>query len=231
MTPGSTDITVLVVDDDPVVTTALRAQVNQISGFKVVGIAHTGRSALAAAHRFAPRLILLDLHLPDLPGLEVAHRLRRPDQPPADVIVISGRKESAAVRAAMQRGALYYLIKPARTGVLEQTLRRYAASIAQLAANGGRVEQRQIDRIFRTLHLDPVVRPKSISVATERLVLGALTAAESDLSAHEAAEAVGISRATARRYLEYLTDRGEVEAELRYGLTGRPQHRYRIRVP
>jgi response regulator of citrate/malate metabolism len=42
------------------------------------------------------------------------------------------------------------------------------------------------------------------------------------------AEAVGFSRATARRYLEDLTDRGQIEASLRYGPTGRPQHRYQI---
>lgn len=225
---ASKEITLLIVDDDPVVTTALRAQVNRIAGFRVVAVAHTGREALAAARRFAPRLVLLDLHLPDMSGLDVAHQLRRPDFSPADVIVISGRRESAAVQAAMQRGALYYLIKPARTGTVEQTLLRYAAASAHLSAGGGMVEQRAIDRVFRSLHLDAVVRPKSIAAATERVVLDALATAGRDLSAHETAEAVGISRATARRYLEYLTDRGDVVASLRYGSSGRPQHRYRF---
>jgi response regulator of citrate/malate metabolism len=225
---ASKEITLLIVDDDPVVTTALRAQVNRISGFRVVAIAHTGREALAATRRFAPRLVLLDLHLPDIPGLDVAHQLRRPDYPPTDVIVVSGSRESTAVRAAMQRGALHYLIKPARTGTVEQTLLRYAAASAHLPAGGGMVEQRAIDRAFRSLHLDAVVRPTGISSATEQVVLEALAAAGRDLSAHETAEAVGISRATARRYLEYLADRGDVVASLRYGLSGRPQHRYRF---
>ncbi|PIM67952.1 two component system response regulator [Streptomyces sp. JV178] len=228
MAMASKEITLLIVDDDPVVTTTLRAQVNRISGFKVVAIAHTGREALAAARRFAPRLVLLDLHLPDISGLDVAHQLRRPDYAPTDVIVISGRRESAAVQAAMQRGALYYLIKPARTGTVEQTLLRYAAASEHLSAGEGMVEQRAIDRVFRSLHLDAVVRPKSISAATERVVLDALAAAGRDLSAHETAEAVGISRATARRYLEYLADRGDVVTSLRYGSSGRPQHRYRF---
>jgi response regulator of citrate/malate metabolism len=227
--PGAADITVLIVDDDPVVTAALHAQVNRVSGFKVVGIAHTGQVALAAAHRFAPRLVLLDLHLPDLPGLEVAHRLRRPDQPPTDVIVISGHKESAAVRAAMQRGALYYLVKPTRAGILEQTLLRYAATVEQLGSGGRFVEQQEIDRIFRSLHLDAAPRAKSISATTEQAVLDGLAAVQDDLSAHELAEAIGVSRATARRYLEHLVERGQVEARLRYGPTGRPQHRYWVR--
>jgi response regulator of citrate/malate metabolism len=225
------DITVLIVDDDPVVTATLRAQVNRISGFRVVGIAYTGQAALAAARRFAPRLILLDLHLPDIPGLEVAHRLRAPDRPPTDVIVITGRKESATVRAAMQRGALYYLVKPIRLGILERTLNRYAASTARLTADDEPVEQQEIDRIFRSLHMDDTDRPKNISPATAQAVLEALAAAGTDLSAREAADAIGISRATARRYLEYLAEGGQVEASLRYGPTGRPQHRYRMWKP
>ncbi|MFI7701134.1 response regulator [Nonomuraea sp. NPDC049480] len=226
--PVSRDITVLIVDDDPVVTAALQAQVNRVLGFRVVGIAHSGHAALAAAQRFAPRLVLLDLHLPDLPGLEVAHRLRRPDQPPADIIVISGRKESATVRAAMQRGALYYLVKPTRAGTLEQTLLRYAATAHELESGGRFAEQQEIDRIFRLLHLDPATRPKSISAATEQAVLDALAEVE-DASANELAATIGVSRATARRYLEHLADRGLVEARPRYGPTGRPQHRYRAR--
>jgi response regulator of citrate/malate metabolism len=227
--PGCRDITVLIVDDDPVVTAALQAQVNRIMGFKVVGIAHSGHAALAAARRFAPRLILLDLYLPDLPGLEVAHRLRRHDQPPADIIVISGRKESAVVRAAIQRGALYYLVKPTRPATLEQTLLRYAATAHELESGGRFAEQQEIDRIFRLLHLDPAARPRSISPATEQAVLDALAVVEDDVSARELAETIGVSRATARRYLEHLADRGLVEARPRYGPTGRPQHRYRVR--
>lgn len=227
--PEPRDITVLIVDDDPVVTAALHAQVNRVLGFRVVGIAHTGQAALAAATRFAPRLILLDLHLPDMPGLEVAHRLRRPEQPPADVIVISGHKESATVRAAMQRGALYYLVKPTRAGTLEQTLLRYAATAEQFESGGRFAEQQEIDRIFRSLHLDQAVRPKSISAATEQAVLDALGEVEEDASAHELAAIIGVSRATARRYLEHLAERGLVEGRPRYGPTGRPQHRYRVR--
>ncbi|MGW0811437.1 response regulator [Nonomuraea sp. NPDC002799] len=227
--PEPRDITVLIVDDDPIVTATLHAQVNRVLGFRVVGIAHTGQAALAAAGRFAPRLILLDLHLPDLPGLEVAHRLRRADLPPSDVIVISGHNESAAVRAAMRHGALYYLVKPTRATTLEQTLLRYAATIEQLASGVRFAEQQEIDRLFRSLHSDQSPRPKSISAATEQAVLDALAAVEDDISAHELAAVIGVSRATARRYLEHLADRGQVEGRPRYGPTGRPQHRYRVR--
>ncbi|WP_285780278.1 response regulator [Microtetraspora sp. NBRC 13810] len=227
--PGPGDITVLIVDDDPVVTATLKAQVKRVDGFKVVGVAHTGHGALAAAQKFSPQLVLLDLHLPDLPGLEVAHRLRRPDRPPTDVIVISARRESAAVSAAIQRGALYYLVKPTKVGVVEETLVRYAATAERLAAQARFTEQQEIDQLFRALHTERGSRPPSISSETERRVIDALAASAEDLSALELAHSVGISRATARRYLEHLSERGQVEAHLRYGPKGRPQHRYRVR--
>jgi predicted ArsR family transcriptional regulator len=58
--------------------------------------------------------------------------------------------------------------------------------------------------------------------------LPALRSAGSARSAAEAAEATGVSRATAQRYLSYLVKEGTVPLELRYGTNGRPEHRYRI---
>ncbi|TDD28839.1 response regulator [Nonomuraea terrae] len=226
--PEFRDITVLIVDDDPVITTTLKHQVGKVPGFRVVAIAPNGQTALDAAARFAPRLVLLDLHLPDMTGLEVAHRLRHPDRPPTDVIVISGRKESDTVRAAIQRGALYYLVKPTRASTLTNTLLRYADTLERLQPGCMFDEQQEIDELYRAMHLD-LARPKGITAATERAVLAALTKVEADASASELAAMVGVSRATAQRYLEYLAGRGLVEGGPRYGLPGRPQHRYRVR--
>ena len=222
-------ITVLIVDDDPVVTATLRAHVSGIPGFAVTAVAHTGHEAIEAARRFRPALVLLDLHLPDLPGLTVAHHLRAPGQSTADVIVITGRQDLPAVRAAMQSGALHYLVKPVRLVTLERTLRRYAVMSRRLS-DAHPADQQDIDRIFRSLHSDDEDRPKNISAQTSQLVLDVLTTEQRDLSADETAKVLGISRVTARRYLEYLASRSLVEVSLRYGPTGRPQHRYRVRA-
>jgi response regulator of citrate/malate metabolism len=73
--------------------------------------------------------------------------------------------------------------------------------------------------------------PKGHSAATAQLVLSALGSAGGALSASELAEAVGISRATAQRYLASLVEVGSVRLRLRYGATGRPQHRYELETP
>jgi response regulator of citrate/malate metabolism len=227
-------ITVMIVDDDPVVAVALRAQVQRVPGFTVVAVADTGQRALLAARHFAPRLVLLDLSLPDAHGLEVAHRLRGRGFRPTDVIVVTGRQEIETVRAAMRQGALHYLVKPIRGATVDKVLTRYAASVRQ-AADGGRASgQQEIDAMFASLHRDDggtVGRPAIPAAATPQTVgavLTALSQAQTDLSASETAELVGVSRATARRYLETLVAQGQVVASLRYGALGRPQHRYRI---
>ena len=74
----------------------------------------------------------------------------------------------------------------------------------------------------------PQVLPKGLSAPTADAVLEALGAA-SELSAGEAAEAVGVSRVSARRYLEHFVSTGQVEVRLKYGGAGRPERRYRLR--
>src|SRR5829696_8482655 len=68
---------------------------------------------------------------------------------------------------------------------------------------------------------------KGISAPTLTIVVDAVRAAEDELTAVEVADRAGISRGTARRYLEYLATLGTVELSLRYGAAGRPEHLYR----
>ena len=71
-----------------------------------------------------------------------------------------------------------------------------------------------------------LIPPKGFSAETLKLVEDALRAETGDLSAAEAAATLGISRVSARRYLEHLADTGRVEVALRYGEVGRPERRY-----
>ena len=74
----------------------------------------------------------------------------------------------------------------------------------------------------------PRVPAKGHSAPTLALLHQVLRTAQEPLSAAQAAELTGVSRATAQRYLSYLVREGMVRLELRYGTTGRPEHRYRI---
>jgi DNA-binding response OmpR family regulator len=100
---------VLLVDDDPAIRRAVSAGL-ELEGFTVVA-ASGGRAALEAAARVAPAVVLLDLSMPDLDGLEVLERLRSSgDQVP--VCVLSARDEVDDRVAGLQAGADDYVVKP-----------------------------------------------------------------------------------------------------------------------
>src|SRR5690606_36386960 len=106
----------------------------------------------------------------------------------------------------------------------------------------GPLQQAEVDRLLTggiavaTAAAGQAVLPKGLSGTSLELVSRALAAeaggdpGASDHSASEIAEAVGMSRVSARRYLEYLVASGRAEVAPRYGTTGRPENRYRTRV-
>jgi response regulator of citrate/malate metabolism len=222
-------IRTLVVEDDFRVAELHCAYVERLPGFALVGSAHTGVEALAGVDRLRPDLLLLDFYLPDLPGLEVLRRLREEDHPPVDVIAITAARDVDHLRAAMRGGVVHYLIKPFRMAAFEEKLASYASAHARLARMG-EADQGEVDRIFGTLRVASrgAALPKGLSDATLGLVVQALRGARSGLAATDVADAAGLSRVTARRYLDHLCRLGTAELTMRYGGRGRPEHRYRL---
>jgi response regulator of citrate/malate metabolism len=220
-------IRTLVVDDDAMTASIHRSYVERVPGFEVVGEAHSGRQALELARTLRPDLLLLDIYLPDLSGLEVLQTLREPGQPHVDVIAVTAAKDVATLRTAIHGGVIHYLVKPFFFDTLRERLEGYAALHGRLERLRN-PDQHDIDHVFSLLRSHGRHGlPKGISAPTLETVVEALQRTEGDVTAVELAEATGISRGTARRYLEYLALTGAVELSLRYGTTGRPEHRYR----
>ena len=222
---------VLVVDDDFMVARIHRGFVERTEGFEVVGTASSGAEALDLVRELQPDLVLLDLYLPDIFGLEVITQLRAAGET-CDVLVITAAKEADSVRAAVRQGVVGYLLKPFSREDLEQRLMTYAAERAR-AVDAGELTQAEIDAAFGSGGAKRpgavAMLPKGLSVETAEAVLRALSAATDSVSATECAEAVGISRVSARRYLEHFVEAGVAVVSLRYGTTGRPERRYRSR--
>lgn len=227
-------IRVLVVDDDFNVADVHRAYVEELPQFVVVAVAHTGAQALRALSELQPELMLLDIHLPDMSGLEVLQRMRaRPHGTEVDVLAITAAREVETVRAAMAGGVTDYLVKPFTLRVFRERLETYAAQrdrLQRLSARKATVrDQSEVDRLLAARLPSGPDRdlPKGLSRHTLSLVADALRTTEEDLSAAEAAERCGLSRVSARRYLEQLTSMGLAELRPRYGSAGRPEHGYR----
>jgi response regulator of citrate/malate metabolism len=222
-------IRTLIVEDDFRVARIHASFTTKVPGFEVVAMVHTASAALTAAGQHRPDLVLLDLYLPDAGGLELLRRLRAQGEPP-DVIVLTAATDMASVRAAMRGGALHYLIKPFAFEALRDRLAGYGDLHARRSVDRD-TDQAEVDRLYALLRrgANPAMGlPKGHSAPTATLILEALSSAADALSAIEVAERVGISRATAQRYLSALADAGNAELSLRYGSTGRPEHRYSL---
>ena len=215
------DLRVQIVDDDFHVARLHATYVNAAPGYTALEPVGTGGAALEAIQAYRPDLVLIDIYLPDSNGLDVLRGLD------VDAIVLSAASDAASVRKAMRRGALAYLIKPFSEKQLADKLRGYARYRRMLAPESS-LDQDLLERALRQLNASDTRSAKARTV-TESAVLGTLGQTPGSLTAVDVSAAVGVSRATAQRYLSALVEDGAVDVNLRYGATGRPEHRYSLR--
>jgi response regulator of citrate/malate metabolism len=218
-------IWLLGVDVDFMVAWVHKGLVERTPGFEVVGEARTGRDALSMIATTRPDLVLLDIYLPDMSGIEVLRRLRSGDSPDVDVLIITAARDAETVRTALRGGAVHYIIKPFDSATLRERLLGFAQVHRELKAID-EPDQSAVDRVFGTGTTTQDRMPKGLTPETAELVRDALHKADNGLSATECAELIGLARVSARRYLEHFVESKQAEVRLRYGTAGRPQRRY-----
>lgn len=222
-------IRVLVVEDEPIAARAHRAYVERVRGFEVVGLAASRLEAERVLARGGVDLVLLDLHLPDGSGLDLFRRVRAAGST-VDVMVVSSARDADVVRSAVAQGAVQYVIKPFAFTTLRDRLLAYQ-DFRQQVDDTGAVDQMAVDRALALLRAPAAGSlPKGMTKETLAVVVGALREF-GEASSAQVAEFLGVSRITARRYLEHLADTGAAERSLRYGQVGRPETRYGLRRP
>ena len=230
-------IRVLVVEDEAIASAAHAAYIGRLEGFDLAGSAPDGQSALRLLSELSAAgnpvdLVLLDMNLPDLHGLDIARRMRSAGIL-ADIIAITAVRELAIVRSAVAIGVIQYLIKPFTFATFADKLESYRQFRQQLAApqaGTGRAgaSQSDVDQAFASLRApSELPLPKGLSGSTLASVQEFIQQQQDAVSATEVMDALGMSRVTARRYLEYLADAGTVSRAARYGTPGRPENEYR----
>ena len=214
---GSAELKVLVVDDDFRVGNMHAGIVNALPGFTVTATATT----LAAARKAEPvDLALLDVYLPDGSGVDFVRELH------CDAFVLSAATDAPTIRAAMAAGALSYLVKPFAPTDLAAKLSGYARYRKILS--GSNLSGKEVDAALDALRprITAPPAPPAVASPTKQLVLEALRASGQPMSSTELSAQIGVSRATAQRYLSTLASAGEVKIQLRYGSTGRPEQEF-----
>ena len=108
---------ILIVDDEPVIRKGLSTKLNQSGEFKVVGCAEDGVEALKMIDQLQPDIVITDINMPNMDGLEMLERIHEADDEIA-IIVLTGYDRFSYAQRALRAGAADYLLKPISASVL-----------------------------------------------------------------------------------------------------------------
>jgi two-component system response regulator DctR len=221
-------IDIVIVEDDPMVVEVNCGFVKAIEGFDVVGIAGTGKEALALIKKLLPSLTLLDIYLPDMNGITLLQEIRKLCLP-TDVILVTAAHDAQTIQNSFRYGAIDYIIKPFKITRLQFALKNYQF-MKKILNEKTFLVQEELDILTfkREIQDNEIVPPKGLNDITLKQILLHLFKQMTPLSSEEVAAGLGLARVTARRYLEYLCLTGMVGLELQYGSVGRPVKKYKI---
>lgn len=220
------EISVLIVEDDPMVASINRRLVSRVAGFRTAGCTGTCQEARDAVRDLRPDLVLLDVYLPDGCGVDLL-RIWRADAEPTDVVLITAAHDSSTVEQAIRYGAVDYLFKPFEPERLYAALERYL-HLRRALVPGEEINQQTFDRLYRRSPSGGTPLPKGIRRATLEWVTSHLALVTGPVSAVDVSAAVGIDRTTALRYLDFLREMGEVQEVVSFGSVGRPSRLFRL---
>lgn len=219
-------IRTVIVEDDPMVMQVNRQYIEEIGGFEIVGTAETGHEALSVIRKQRPHLVILDVYLPDLDGVQTLKELRTSNLP-TDVVLVTAARDVETIQNAFRYGAIDYIIKPFKFARLKSALESYKLLHSKLHRKTS-LDQEEIDDLTMNKTRLQETLPKGLNEVTLRQVLLFMLKSDTLLSAEEVADGVGLARVTARRYLDYLEKAGKLMLEVQYGSVGRPINRYRV---
>jgi DNA-binding NarL/FixJ family response regulator len=193
---------ILLVDDHPLVRNGLRALLSSVTDMMVVGEAASGEEAIAQVGELQPDIILMDLHMPGLNGVEATRRIVQ-IHPHIGILVLTMLEDDASVFAAMRAGARGYLLKGAdQTDVL-----RAITAAARGEAIFSPPIARRLMQYFA--NMQPILPQAAFPDLTEREreILGLIALGKSNA---EIAEALVLSPKTVSNYVSNIFNKLQV---------------------
>ena len=225
-------IEILIIEDDLRIADIHKRFIEKIDGFTVVGSAHTGDEAKDWISALFPDLVLLDVYLPDALGTELMGFIHE-KSPETDIIFITAASEIEIVKKAFRHGVIDYILKPLTFDRFRDSLLSYKDKRETLTGEGLMQEDTIKSLWNKTLsttsaRFNPSKRDYPM---TKEKVVSHIKSIEGGITAETLGLEIGVSRSTARRYLEYLVSEKRAFTELLYGSVGRPERRYFIKKP
>jgi DNA-binding NarL/FixJ family response regulator len=210
-------ITILVVDDHPLFLEGVAASLSRVSDFTVVGIATTGEQAVSMSEALRPDIVLMDLNLPGISGVEATRRLTGGGSGPR-VLALTMVDDDETVIAALRGGAAGYILKGSSGEEI--------AAATRTAASGGAVFGAGIAAriLAAAAGRAPAARDGALT-DRERDVLSMIAEGSSNA---QIARALGLSLKTVQNYVSrvldklQVTDRTQAAIRAREGRAGSP---------
>ncbi len=221
------ELRVLIVEDDPMVADINRKFTEAVTGFVVAGTARNGQEALLLLEKEKPDLLILDVYMPEVDGVSVLSLLRKSDIP-VDVIMVTAAGDTETVARIMRQGVIDYIVKPFKFERYRAALESYLEFRKKLS-HKSTLSQNDLDTMLSVKTESQQDTPKNFHVQTMNSIIDFMLSHPEALSAEEVAAGTGVSRVTARRYLEYLVTQGRLQMLLDYVAVGRPIHRFKVK--
>ncbi len=220
------NITVYIVEDDPMVLDVNKGFLEKMTGFTLVGVSGNGQEALTQIKNLKPNLVLLDMFLPDISGMEILVALRL-ERIPCDVIMITAARDAVTIQEVLRLGAVDYMVKPFRFERFQKALQDYY-KMAKKINSLEHLKQEDIDDWLGSSG-NGVELPKGLNELTMKQIILALIDITDAVTAEQLSQKVGMARVTVRKYLDFLAVKGKVLIEMQYGNIGRPTKFYSLK--
>ncbi len=220
-------MSVYIVEDDPMVLEVNKNFLNKLVNFKLIGDSQTGEQAFKQITMLKPDLVLLDMYLPDISGIDLFLKLRN-ERIPCDVIMITAARDAKTVQEALRMGAVDYLVKPFRFERFEKALQNYYQTSRKISSSST-LAQEEIDQLLGNENEQITSLPKGLNDITMKQILDGLLEIDDPITSEQLAQNVGMARVTVRKYLDFLANKGKVHIDLRYGSVGRPTKYYSLK--
>lgn len=223
---------VLIAESDPLLQKLYSDVVANANAFTLLKCTASGKQLFEAMRCVDVDLVILDLYLKDFSTENGLDELRN-EFPRTDYIVVSSGDDPEIVRKAICAGVFEFLVKPFSFERLRATLKNYQIYHHSLTGRTRPWQQEDIDALVSMKSRDPLFTgerqiPKGLQLECLNDIETFLRENDETFSAQEVGERLGISRSTARRYLEFLTLSERVIVEYAYRRVGRPEKRYRM---
>ncbi len=222
-------IKTVIVEDDRMVASINGQFAERTTGIQIVAVFHNGRDALAFLESSDVDLLLLDLYMPDLSGLELLEILRK-QQRQMDVIMITAANDTKSLEKALRLGITDYLVKPFQYERFAQAMDKVVMR-RKIVASGLDFTQEDVDKLLSVSRPNEQSKVMELEKGLQRPTLEKIRRCLQErlaepLTAEYISTNTDLSKITVRRYLNYLIEAEEVSSTIDYSTGGRPRVLY-----